>query len=352
MAQRVTIQDIADELGVSRNTVSKAINNTGVLADATRDKILKKAMEMGYKQFSYMAPAAAPSEETAIKGPTEIALLTTQFLGNSHFASTTLDKFQKELSTQGYCLTMHRVLPDELKALQLPSSFDLSRVAGIVGVELFDYDYCKMLCDLDMPTLFIDSPVTGMQEPLKADCLYMNNIEHSYAFVQEMIRRGKTEIGFVGDYKHCQSFFERYIAYRNSLFLSSLPAMDHYCILGSEASSTDEHMEYKQYLRHSLQTMSPLPQVFVCANDFIAVDVLNILKDMELRVPEDICLCGFDDSPESKLVTPRLTTIHIHTQIMGYSATQLLISRIRQPSMNYRTVYAETDLIYRESTGD
>ena len=53
MAGRVTIQDIADALGLSRNTVSKAINNTGILAEATKEKILKKAIEMGYKQFSY-----------------------------------------------------------------------------------------------------------------------------------------------------------------------------------------------------------------------------------------------------------------------------------------------------------
>ena len=54
MANRVTLQDIADALGISRNTVSKAINNTGILADSTREKVLKKAMEMGYKQFSYV----------------------------------------------------------------------------------------------------------------------------------------------------------------------------------------------------------------------------------------------------------------------------------------------------------
>ena len=53
MPAKVTLQDIADALGVSRNTVSKAINNTGVLAEATRQKVLEKAIEMGYKQFSY-----------------------------------------------------------------------------------------------------------------------------------------------------------------------------------------------------------------------------------------------------------------------------------------------------------
>ena len=59
MAERVTIQDIADALGVSRNTVSKAINNTGLLADTTREKVLQKTMEMGYKQFSYANIAGA-----------------------------------------------------------------------------------------------------------------------------------------------------------------------------------------------------------------------------------------------------------------------------------------------------
>ena len=51
MSNRVTIQDIADALGISRNTVSKALNNTGVIAEATREKVMQKAIEMGYKQF-------------------------------------------------------------------------------------------------------------------------------------------------------------------------------------------------------------------------------------------------------------------------------------------------------------
>ena len=77
MSTRVTIQDIADELGISRNTVSKAINNTGILADATRDKVLKKAMEMGYKQFSYVTAAKSGSSVLSIPAPkekTEIAV--------------------------------------------------------------------------------------------------------------------------------------------------------------------------------------------------------------------------------------------------------------------------------------
>lgn len=85
MTNRVTIQDIADSLGVSRNTVSKAINNTGVLADATREKILKKAAEMGYKQFSYFTAANLNKPElfTSDSPRTgEIALFTSVFWGS------------------------------------------------------------------------------------------------------------------------------------------------------------------------------------------------------------------------------------------------------------------------------
>ena len=60
MGKRVTIQDIADALDLSRNTVSKALNNTGVLAEDTRQRILAKAAEMGYKQFIYLRSGSLP----------------------------------------------------------------------------------------------------------------------------------------------------------------------------------------------------------------------------------------------------------------------------------------------------
>ena len=165
------IQDIEDDLGVSRNTVSKAINNTGVLAPATKHRVLKKAQEMGYKQFSYMNIAEvsklSPVSDTA--DPREIALLLGNFVGNSHFASTMLDKFQRELAQLGYTLTMYRVIEDEMKELQLPLSFQLERTAGIACIEIFDHAYCRMLCSLNLPLLFIDSPANGFDKPLEAD---------------------------------------------------------------------------------------------------------------------------------------------------------------------------------------
>ena len=59
---------------------------------------------------------------------------------------------------------------------------------------------------------------------------------------------------------------------------------------------------------------------------------------------------GFDDAPESRIITPALTTVHIHTQIMAFTAAHLLMTRIKEPELDYRIVHTETELIYREST--
>lgn len=353
MAERVTIQDIADALGVSRNTVSKAINNTGVLAEATRDKVLQKAMEMGYKQFSYINITKIEKKTEPEPPVGEVALFFTGFIGNSHFSSTMLDKFQRELSQLGYSLTMHRISPETMDALLLPASYHKEQTAGIICIEIFDRNYADMLCELETPVLFVDTPVIGLGKPLRADCLYMENQSGIYLFIQEMIRRNKKRIGFIGEYLHCQSFFERYMGYRNAMYLSGLPCEEKWCFTSNKKGiRKPSGKDYQEYLEEGLRNISSLPDVFLCANDFVALDILQVFKRLGITVPDDVWLCGFDDSPESKVVTPTLTTIHIHSQILGFSAVHLLISRIREPSLNFRTMHTETSLIYRESTGD
>jgi LacI family transcriptional regulator len=84
----------------------------------------------------------------------------------------------------------------------------------------------------------------------------------------------------------------------------------------------------------------------------VAIDALQAFKKLGIKVPKDVYLCGFDDTSESRVVTPTLTTIHTHSQIMAITAAELLLSRIEMPSLNYRIVHTETSLIYRESTED
>lgn len=346
MGKKVTIQDIADALGISRNTVSKAINNTDGLADATRERILQKAVEMGYKQFSYVSALTDNMSETndALQNTTsfrgEIAVLTGSFLTHSHFASIMLDRFQQEISHLGYTMNIHRVTGVNFASKTLPNTLELAQVKGILCIELFDWDYDEMLCNLEIPILFVDGPAKVGGRSLNADQIYMDNFYPITQFVRDMLSHGKKRIGFIGDYEHCQSFYERYMALYMTMALAGHKLDPRYVI---------KYNDREELLRR-FGELEDFPEIYICANDFVAWDALLGMASHGKRVPEDVLICGFDDSAESRFSKPALTTVHIHTQIIAFSAAQLLISRINEPSLDFRTIHTETELIYREST--
>lgn len=345
--KKVTIQDIADALGISRNTVSKAINNADGLADSTREKILQKAVEMGYKQFSYVAVLSAGNSRDSFgsvgtdgaKG--EIALFTTSiFHQTNHFAAPMLDRLRQELSQLNYIMSIHAVTKDDLNQLILPATFVKERCSAILCIEMFDWDYDEMLCSLGLPLLFVDGPNKRSGISLPADQIYMENTMGVTKLVNDMLAKGKKRIGFIGDYEHCQSFYERYTAFRCAMMMAHVPVDEALCI---KANFGDE-------IKDSLGSLKDLPDLFICGNDFVAMDVIQALRELGKTIPDDVMLSGFDDAPESRIVTPQLTTMHIHTQVMAYTAVQLLTSRIQEPSLDFRIVHTETELIYRDST--
>ena len=124
------------------------------------------------------------------------------------------------------------------------------------------------------------------------------------------------------------------------MLMANAPVDEKFCIRTGECVKLEE----------TLAALEDFPEVFICANDFVAEDAIYALRKLGKSVPEDILFCGFDDSPNSRIMTPGLTTVHIHTQVMAIAALQLLFSRIEEPNLDYRTVHTQTELIYRDST--
>ncbi|MEK8213026.1 LacI family DNA-binding transcriptional regulator [Paenibacillus sp. FSL L8-0463] len=119
-----------------------------------------------------------------------------------------------------------------------------------------------------------------------------------------------------------------------------------FCILEDDRYFAD----YK-WLKERLASMKKLPSAFVCANDFIAIHVIRILKDLNIRIPEEVMVCGFDNAPESRIVEPHLTTVHIHRSEMGFLAAEMLLSRIENPDRPPQVTYVKTKPIFHQSTG-
>ena len=300
MEKKVTIQDIADSLGLSRNTVSKALNNTGVLADDTRKKILERAAEMGYRRFIYLQQDQ-PTHNTT---PGELALISQNMPYGSHFGIYALNTFQEKISQNNYRLIMFPLRDEEIATLQLPLGFDKEKTAGIICMELFQPEYIKMLNTLGIPLLFIDTAYNTDFTQIDADFLMMENRTSVYNLTDTLIQKGYTSLAFAGNRKHCRSFLERYQGFMDAIMENGLtPHTTQFANTNVFANTS--------LLEETIKRTLQLPEVFVCANDAIAIDLIHSLKKLGIQIPEEVLITGFDNSNESQIIEPHLTTVDI-----------------------------------------
>ena len=338
--KRVTMQDIANACGLSRNTVSKAFNGRGAVPPATRSLILQKANELGY---------GLPAEEKTYyrpQGSGSIALLTNNMPMDYHFGTYFVTTFTDQICRAGYTLKMFEISAGELQKKQLPPHFFPEETAGIVAIELFDTDYLNMICGLGIPTIMIDSPAHALVHLFPCDFVSMENVASVSTVMKRLLALGARHIGFVGDKEHCGSFYERWFGYRMGLEQAEIVVDESICILAPDASPYNN----PDWLIEQMNRMPFLPDAFVCANDYLAIHLMNALKKKGLSIPGDIMVTGFDGTSQSALVEPALTTVQIPSIEIGRMSADILLARIRNPELPYSWTHIRTNPVWRKST--
>ncbi len=327
---KVRVQDIADALHLSRVTVSKALNHHPSVPERTVQRVFEKASEMNYK---FLGEAAQPGKIGHQKNsPGQIAVLFSKDIDSQHVGFKILSRLSDILGKKNYSVSLYFISKENLENCQFPDAFALERISAILCVEIFHEQYSRMLCTLGKPVVFLDAYPFILRDQLPADVLFT---ESRYSFsgaIQKIIQdHGLRRIGFVGPYLHCLSFFERWQGYQIALALENIPYDPQYCIL----SNKDDLYWHSEMIFSRLKQMNPMPQLFVCANDALAIHLMCSLQEMKYKVPEDVRILGFDNSPAAALSHPRLTTIDANSYEIGSAAARILLERItfpRQPN--------------------
>ena len=334
--KKITMQDIADACGLSRNTVSKVFNGRGAVPEGTRRQVLEKARELGYSQL----PGEAESG-----GGRSIALLTQHKLLSHNFGAFFITSFTDQICRGGYTLKIYEISPEEIAERRLPPHLNLEETAGLLGIELFDRTYLEMICALGKPTVFVDGYPRAAESPIECDFVSMENIASESALVRKMIRAGAKRIGFVGDKEHCNSFYERWLGCCGALREAGLSIRTDLSILAEDG----EYYGDPEWLLRRLDALPELPDGFACANDYLAIHLMTALKKMGLSIPEDVMLAGFDGSMEASFVSPALATARIPSAEIGRLAAAVLVQRIRQPEFPFHWTYVKTTPVWGES---
>ncbi len=342
MNTKVTVQDIADALKLSRTTVSKVLNHSPAVSDATRAIVLDKARELGYHAWNQ--PKAALQEQASASNVNHFALVMHAIPGGNHMGTVVIPSMDQKLRQAGYSLITCAVSDNEYQAMLLPPILSHSQTKAIVCLEMFHPEYSKLLCSLGKPVLFIDACADFYRQGLGGDLLLMENRYSVNEMLTSVIKNHDVHtMGFVGDADHCISFRERYEAFQLTAAQQRIQT-DGYCIIEDDAMYGNI-----QWLKSRLGQMEALPELFFCANDFLATALIQALEDMGKRVPRDVLACGFDGMPSISWPLNQLTTVVTPMNQLGTYAANILLRKLSHTEPSGSTTYLKTSLLFRET---
>lgn len=338
MKNAVTIQDLANALGMSRNTVSKALNGKHV-PPKTRNAVINAAIEMGYKGYKL----AANSEGSL--GQKRFLILSSRLLMNINYHMFVLRGIEESLADYDVELLQFSIT-NATSFMQLKRYLSTSKIDGIICIEFFHPEYVSELLELGQVLVFLDFPLNTACFRGSYDIILPESHDAVKNLCTQLIRENRCQtFGFVGDYLHCRSFYDRFTGMKEALFLSGLPVDLQYSIVHDDAIPYEPAQ-----LAETMRQMRQLPDCFVAANDYIALNLLRALKSLRIPVPKEVKVIGFDNLPEAKLATPALTSFNVNKSALGKQLISTLLDRIANPTQANQVIYISSKAIIRATT--
>lgn len=339
MKEKATSFDIAHLAGVSQSTVSRALNNSHLVNQETRERVQRIARELNYKVDKNASNLRKQKSST-------IALLlfedptSDDSMINPFFLSM-LGSITRACANAGYdLLVSFQNLDDDWHA----EYEDSNKADGIILLGYGDYtDYQTKVAQLEeQGTHFVRWGAPDEEHPgVSVGC---DNYQGGFSITEHLVRVGRKRFAFVGDSgAHAPEFMARYKGYKD--------ALDKYgqteYVTQFDAFSTEES---GREAIDKILAQKELPDAIVCASDSIAMGVLGALRETKLVVPDDIAVVGYDNIAVSAFTTPPLTTVSQNTKLAGELLVTTLIKAINNEKVNDYLMPAE--IIIRESCGD
>lgn len=331
--KRVTMQQVADAVGVSKVTVSKAIAGREDISDSMRKKVLEAAEELGY---IYNSSGRNLRENLTYT----IGIITAErYFGIEDYFYLDLYKLMNdEIDKQGFT-SMFCILKDkEEKDLAVPRMVLEQKVDGLIILGQLSPEYLKKIEQYKYPTVFADFYMNNFN----VDSVITDNFFATYELTCKLIERGHKEIGFLGNINATSSIQDRYLGYYKAMIENKLPIRKEWIIPDRnddnkliDIAIPDEH-----------------PSAFVCNCDKAAYSLIKYLKSKGYSVPDDISVVGFDDSIHARLSVPNITTVRVNIEEMAIKTIKLIVKDIKGKDKAHGRVLIKGELVERDSIAE
>jgi DNA-binding LacI/PurR family transcriptional regulator len=350
---RVTLQTIADHVGVSRMTVSNAFSRPDQLSDGLRQKILEAARELGYAGPDPAARALARGTTGAVG-----VLLTAslQYAFTDDVAVRFLGAITAELAPTGLALTL---ISADARGDVVPAR-DTPLDGAVVYACNPDTTATDWLFKRGLPLVTVD------QRPVPhVPSVNVDDRDGGRQAARHVVELGHRRVGIVafGDGPEglaptptADVVAGRYIAReRLAGYLDVLGAEKIRAVVHTQRRNDEDDARRAGVTLLTLEPARERPTAILCQSDVLALGVLHAADELGLRVPEDLSVVGFDDSPLARRVRPMLTTVRQDVEAKGKAATDALLETLGSVQARGRgrakRIVLPTQLVVRDSTG-
>jgi LacI family transcriptional regulator len=328
-----TIYDVAERAGVAPATVSRVINRSGYVSDATRRRVEKAIEDLNYAPNRLAQGLRSKQTHT-------LGLVLTDI--TNPFWTTVARGVEDAASEEDFSVILCNTDESKAKQSQYVSLLLQKQVDGFILVPASqDVDEIASIQDRHIPIVVLDRKVS-----LPADSVRCDSEKGAYDLVKHLLQLGHRRIGVLSGSKNVSTATDRVRGYCRALSDAGLPVDDRLILY--EAFTQDAGYT----MTEAMLRISPPPTALFAVNNFIAIGAVRALREAGLQVPEDMAIVAFDDLPLTLLVEPYLTVAAQPAYEMGWRATELLLARLNDEAPEaYQEVILPTELVVRQSSG-
>ena len=320
--RRTSLKDLADKLGVSIATVSRALRNSHEVGEEMTLKVKQLAKELNYRPNPF-------AQSLRKEAPRVIGVIVPNLV--THYYAAVLDGIEDYASKLGYSVISSNSHEDHEREAQALDNFLNMHVEGIIAClaqDTTDYSHFEQLHEMGVPLVFF---ARCCLEDMFSQVVGNGDVAAQEA-TQHMIETGSRRVAFIGGPNHLDMVRRRKHGYLEALRENRIP-IDRDLVV---CDKIDFDVARKATLR-LLEGENP-PDAILAFNDIITYAAFDAIKSKGLRIPEDVAIIGFTDGDTAAFVTPRLSAIMDQAHVQGTKACQLLMKSINGDEKIYKEV--------------
>lgn len=322
MQHHVSLKDLAQELGVSIATVSRALRSSPEISKDLQIKVQMLAKERNYRPNPF-------AQSLRREAPRIIGVVVPNLV--THYYSAVLDGIEDCASKSGYSVistNSHEHIVDEKRNVENLISLHVEGIIACLAQDTTEYSHFEQLKKMNIPLVFFARTCL----PEKYSSVTANGDEAAKEATNHLIETGSKRIAFIGGPNHLDMVQRRKHGYIEALREHNIPI---------ERDLVECHKIDSEVAKESVRTLLRLPSppdAILAFNDILTFAAMEVIKEAGLSIPGDVALIGFTDEKHAEYVTPKMSAIMDQAHLTGERACELLLRNIKGDKKIYKEI--------------